>query len=267
MNRPSPQLLAQRELLHQRYLNVYSVPELGHGTVRDYCDSCDHLSMLSNLQGDLKDLQRPWTLKAILGLCPPGARLLEIGAGEPTVAQMLTELGYHVTVVDPYDGSGHGPTEYEEYRRRFPALDIRRARFSNRLQDLEAGSFDCIYSISVLEHIPEPELSEVFAGIHAFLKKGAHSLHSIDHVLVGKDADYHEHHLIQILCHQSALAGDSVVRTLDQYAKSMRQLLEDTDTYYLSASGHNLWRQSLPYDQFPYRKVVSIQSCKSLLGV
>ena len=56
----------QQQLLLQRYQDIYPAPELAYGTVRDYCDSCDHLPYLSNYQGDLKDFQRPWTVKAIL---------------------------------------------------------------------------------------------------------------------------------------------------------------------------------------------------------
>ena len=49
----------------ERY-QAYPVAPLGYGTVRDYCDSFDHLGPLATLNGDLKDLQRPWMLKAIL---------------------------------------------------------------------------------------------------------------------------------------------------------------------------------------------------------
>ena len=38
----------------------------------------------------MKDVQRPWALKAVVGSVPPGRRLLEIGAGEPIVAELLS---------------------------------------------------------------------------------------------------------------------------------------------------------------------------------
>ncbi len=136
---------AQRRLLMERYHGNYPVPELGYSTVRDYCDSCDYLTFLSNHQGDLKDFERPWTVKAILGRCPKGSRLLEIGAGEPIVAQLLTELGYTVVVVDPYDGSARGPTEYQLFCGAYPDVTIHRALFSSNLPDLPKNTFDCIY--------------------------------------------------------------------------------------------------------------------------
>jgi hypothetical protein len=67
-------------------------PALSYGTVRDFCDSMDHLRDLASCSGDLKDAQRPWMVKAILGGLPRGSRLLEIGAGHPYVASLLTRL-------------------------------------------------------------------------------------------------------------------------------------------------------------------------------
>src|SRR5215472_2705816 len=138
--------IEQRINLLQSYQGRYRVSELHYGTVRDYCDSCDHIPVLASRQGDLKDFQRPWMVKAILGVCAPGSRLLEIGAGEPIVAQMLAELGYRVTVFDPYDGSANGPQEYAEFCRIYRDVEIRRKLFPGELTDLSGGSFDCIYS-------------------------------------------------------------------------------------------------------------------------
>src|SRR4051794_19670161 len=56
-----------------------------YATVRDYCESVDHLPQVTPLDGDLKNVQRPWAIKAILANLPPPARLLEIGGGEPIV--------------------------------------------------------------------------------------------------------------------------------------------------------------------------------------
>ena len=253
---------AQRAELLQRYRGSFLVDDLAYGTVRDFCDSRDHLKFLSAIQGDLKDLQRPWTTKAILGLLPTGSRLLEIGAGEPVVAQLLCELGYVVTVVDPYDGSGRGPTAVAYYRDHYPLVQIVQDVFSDALTGIEPAGYDCIYSISVLEHVHEPGLKSLFSGIRRFLKPGGRSLHSIDQVLAGKDADFHRQHLIDILSYQAELSGEPARHLLREYADTMDRLLHDDEAYYLSAEGHNLWRGATPYDEFPFRKIVSINSCK-----
>ena len=104
----------QRSRLVQRYAALPGWPSLSYATVRDYCDSADHFPRLATLQGDLKDVQRPWAVKAILNHLPPGSRLLEVGSGEPHAAAALADLGYRVTVCDPFDGSGRGPTAYKQ---------------------------------------------------------------------------------------------------------------------------------------------------------
>lgn len=248
--------------LLRRYRDKSPSETLFYGTVKDFCDSADNLPFLSSLQGDLKDLQRPAALKLILGLLPPGSSLLEIGAGEPHVAHVLSLLGYKVTVVDPYDGSGRGPTEFDYYVRKYPNLTIIRSLFARDLPGIQPSDFDCIYSISVLEHIPQPALSHVFDGIRQFLKPGGHSLHLIDHVLAGDGADSHLRHLAEILLSQLELAQERGADLKVQLAGTIKKLTLDVDTYYLSAEGHNRWRGTVPYDSFPFRKVVSIHSWK-----
>ncbi|MBV9154759.1 MAG: methyltransferase domain-containing protein [Acidobacteriaceae bacterium] len=253
----------QKQDLLQRYgsSSTATIESLTYGTVRDFCDSRDHIPYLSSIQGDLKDLQRPAALKAILKLCAPGSSLLEIGAGEPHVAHILCELGYKVTVVDPYDGSGRGPQEFEYYQEKYPDITIIRDIFSDRLTDLERNSFDCIYSISVLEHVPQNALPEVFDGVRHFLKIDGYSLHIVDHVLAGSDSQFHLLQLAEVLNLQAALSSDNNSKALYNFAQTLHLLTSDIDTYYLSAEGHNLWRGAVPYDQFPFRKVVSVQSC------
>jgi Methyltransferase domain len=167
-----------------------------------------------------------------------------------------------VTVVDPYDGSGRGPTEFEYYSSKYPEVDIVRSLFSRELAGIPANSFDCIYSISVLEHVHQPGLSHVFAGIRRFLKAGGHSLHLIDHVLVGDDADFHLRHLAEIVTSQSQLAGEERAQPAYELVSVLQKLGNDLETYYLSAEGHNRWRGGTPYDAFRFRKVVSVHSWK-----
>jgi hypothetical protein len=256
--RPKQQLLdkASIEAAGSRYLD-YPVAPLSYGTVRDFCDSFDNLRPLATANGDLKDLQRPWVFKAILSrIGARGGRLLEIGAGEPLVADLLRRSGHEVWVVDPYDGSGTGPTDFERFRRSYRDIRFIRDYFTESVPGLEPAYFDCIYSISALEHIPARELLRAVLGMQRFLKQDGLSIHAVDHVHRGRTA---EEHLTKLRLMANCLGSSN--RDLDRLLSAMS---DDTDTYYLSAESYNRWRGNTAYDDFPMRVCVSIQlSCSA----
>jgi Methyltransferase domain len=210
------------------------------------------------VQNDLKDLQRPWTMKATLGLLPPRARLLEIGAGQPLVAAYLAQLGYELTVVDPYDGSGGGPREFEIFTQAYPQVRIIRARFQCGLPELAGESFDGIYSISVLEHVPEPDLGSTFKAIAAHLRSHGQSFHCADCVTQGDGVDSHAEQCFRIFNYQAELARKTPAAR-EEFNQVLVSAERDLETCYLSAVGHNLWRGGKEYRTFPFRKVISVQ--------
>lgn len=237
-----------------RYLTFTARP-LSYGTVRDYCDSFDNLGALATSNGDLKDLQRPWMFKTVLGAVGGRpARVLEIGAGEPIVADLLHRLGHDVWIVDPYDGSGNGPTEFERFRSDYAGLTFIREQFGERTSGLKPASFDCIYSISVLEHVPAEQLPDVMAGVQRYLRPDGHSIHAVDHVHRGRGAEEHLANL-EVMAAAWGFSRSDLVQTL-------ATMSDDVDTYYLSAESHNRWRGSVPYDEFPMRVCVSIHACR-----
>lgn len=248
---------AQREEIISRFSR--RGPDLGasYATVRDYCESLDQLPQISAVDGDLKNVQRPWAAKAILANVPLPARLLEIGGGEPTVSGFLAELGYDVTLVDPYDGFGNGPTDYERYRQEFPNVRIVRDYFRPGLPALREQSFDAIFSISVLEHIPPEVLGSCFDAIAEFLAPGGASIHCFDFILQGRDEAYDLANAQRILAEQKRITAPSPETTFEQLLERLRC---DVETFFLSPQGHHQWRGGRVYSEFPFRKVVSIQT-------
>ena len=233
-----------------------------YATVRDYCESRDELPQITPLDGDLKNVQRPWAAKTIMAQAPPPARLLEIGGGEPIVSGFLAELGYDVTLVDPYDGFGNGPTDYQRYLEQFPHVKIVREYLRPGLPGLVPGSFDAIFSISVLEHLPPDALQTCFDAIAEFLSPGGWSIHCFDFILQGIGE---AHDIIQaenILAAQQKLGGQAATEPVAQLVEKLRT---DLETFFLSPQGHHQWRGGRPYLEFPFRKVVSLQTvvCRS----
>lgn len=237
------------EDLSDRY-RKFPLNPISVGRVRDFCDSLDHLGPLARHQQDLKDIQRCWMLKAILTTFPKGARLAEIGAGEPVVAGLLARLGYHVTVIDPYDGSGNGPLEFEMFQRDYPDVEFKR-EYLTGTTDFGGMTFDGFYSISVLEHVPLNNMSDVAEGVRKGSHPGTILLHAVDHVLRGPGAEYHNQMLLRVanMCNVPASALWDLLSTAE----------EDIETYFLSAESHNRWRGGLSYDEFPMRRCISIQ--------
>jgi len=231
-----------------RYRGNFPLPPVGYGTVGDLADSFDHMPGVAGANFDMKDMQRCWMIKAVLGNVPPGARLLEIGAGEPLIAGTLSRAGYDVTVVDPYDGSGNGPKEFETFRNAYSDLTFVREQFPPSTQ---LGEFAAVYSISVLEHIPPEAIEPVMAGAQALVAaEGGVQIHAVDHVLAGWGEEEHRQNLGRIA------TGMGISN--EQLDAALAQLREDTETYFVSAETHNRWRGALPYEQYPMRRVVSV---------
>jgi hypothetical protein len=231
-----------------------------YATVRDYCESRDELPQITAIDGDLKNVQRPWAVKAILANLRPPARLLEIGGGEPIASGFLSELGYDVTLVDPYDGFGNGPTDYDRYVEQFPHVKIVREYFRPGLPGvpgLAPHSFDAIFSISVLEHIPADSLPACFDAIAEFLVPDGASIHCFDFILQGNGDAHDFQHAQRILAEQERIAH---IDDDPPFEVLLRRLRADVETFFLSPQGHHHWRGGQPYPAFPFRKVVSLQT-------
>ncbi|MEY2564182.1 MAG: hypothetical protein QOH88_2375 [Verrucomicrobiota bacterium] len=245
------------EAIVERYGTADKTPETSYALVRDYCDSLDQLPQITGLDGDLKNVQRPWAVKALLRCVPPPARVMEIGGGEPIVSGFLNELGYDVTLVDPYDGCGNGPTQYQQYVEMFPNVKIVRSYLEPGIRTFAPASFDAIFSVSVLEHLPVEKAVVVFRAIEEFLAYGGASIHCFDFVLQGISQEYYVMLARHLLAQQARLENRADECDLDEL---LERLKADLETFYLSPQGHHHWRGGLPYEHFPFRKVISLQS-------
>ena len=241
----------------ERFAKTDRGPGISYTTVRDFCESRDELPQITGLDGDLKNVQRPWAVKALLANVPPPARLLEIGGGEPIVSGFLSELGYDVTLIDPYDGFGNGPTDYQRYVELFPQVKIVREYFRPGLSALTGGSFDAIFSISVLEHLAGDSLTSCFDALAEFLAPTGVSIHCFDFILQGGGEAHDFANSQRILSEQQRITGQAAA---EPFENLVERLKSDVETFFLSPQGHHNWRGGQAYDAFPFRKVASLQT-------
>jgi uncharacterized UPF0146 family protein len=232
-----------------RYEGSFPLPPVAYGTVRDFADSSDHIPGLADTNFDMKDMQRCWAVKAVLGNVERGSKVLEIGAGEPLVAGLLARLGYDVTTVDPYDGTGNGPREYSLFKKAYDDVHVVRDRFPP--QRPLGDDFAAVYSISVLEHVPLDAIDSLLASGRDLVSRGGGcQIHAVDHVVAGWGAQEH----LEKLRRMVAALGLS-----DQdLAAALAELEGDPETYFVSADAHNRWRGKLPYDSYPMRRIASV---------
>jgi hypothetical protein len=233
----------------ERYRGSFEPEPLSYGTVRDLADSTATLPGLARASFDMKNLQRCWALKAVVGNVEPGARVVEIGAGEPLVAGTLARMGYEVLVVDPYDGSGNGPIAYRSFKRAYPAVTFVRDTFPPA--EPLAEPVACAYSISVLEHPSADDSARAAEAARELVGTGGLSVHTIDHVLRGWGSEEHVERLKRV----AAASGHSG----EQVDAILGRMDADPDAYLVSAEAHDTWRGQLPYDDYPMRRIGCVQ--------
>jgi SAM-dependent methyltransferase len=96
---------------------------------------------------------------------PPGARILDIGAGTGWQAQIIAEAGYAVEAIDL-------PTSVYVNDRVFPIRDFDGCRIP-----FPAATFDVVYSSNVLEHVTHPEAFQ--SAIRRVLRPGGVAIHVV----------------------------------------------------------------------------------------
>lgn len=122
---------------------------------------------------NLKSFQDAWIM-AELGQSN-GLNIAEIGGGDSRLLRHLAPNNTCVNI-DKLKGLGVGPKEVPE----IPGVEVVRSYMGEFDESLEDGSFDAIFSISVIEHVPDKMLAICFADMARLLKPGGRMLHAID---------------------------------------------------------------------------------------
>jgi SAM-dependent methyltransferase len=133
---------------------------------------------------DLKVYQDMLTFNFLLSNLPRGSRILEVGGGDSRIIRALSGY-YECWNLDKFEGSGNGPIAAQNVTKARVVMDY----IGNYSKELPDEYFDCVYSISTLEHVPEePEVFEnIAADMRRILRPGGCSLHCFDIVITGGD--------------------------------------------------------------------------------
>lgn len=121
----------------------------------------------------LKNIQDAWVLSELVD--GRGLRLCEVGGGH---SRVLRELAKHNACVnaDKLEGAGNGPRSVPQ----IPGVETIPAYLGDFDPRLADASFDAVFSISVLEHVPDDRLADCFADMARILRPGGVMLHAID---------------------------------------------------------------------------------------
>jgi len=137
----------------------------------------------AGLDRDLEQAKTIFHLKSIQDLIVlarlrelRGARIAEVGAGNSRILPLLAAENDCVTV-EKFEGQGGGPTDHKQIKG-VPNIS---AFLGENNPELADDSFDVVFSISVVEHVPDAAALTAFHDDQLrILKPGGLFLHAID---------------------------------------------------------------------------------------
>lgn len=131
---------------------------------------------------DLKRYQDLLVYAFIKENIPQNSRIIEVGGGNSRILSYLSD-SYECWNIDKLDGVGNGPRSVK-----INNVKLVKDYLGNFNSEIPDNYFDFAFSVSVLEHVPQDNISlfdNIVSDINRVLKTGAYSLHLFD--IVYKD--------------------------------------------------------------------------------
>jgi SAM-dependent methyltransferase len=135
-------------------------------------------------QWGIKAHNRPWIEEA--GRFEAGQRILEVGGAYSRLPEYLgTRYGVEPWIADDFGMSSEEPMwarwgDPKTLPATYPTTRYVFRRLGESVPELPDHSFDCVFSVSTLEHIPDAARAAVLRHMHRLVAPGGLELHSID---------------------------------------------------------------------------------------
>ena len=135
-----------------------------------------------------------WHLKSVQDVIafhylndPEGQNIGEIGGGDSRLLSTLARKN-HCSNIEKFCGRDGGPTREVKIRK----VRNVRAFVGEFSPQLEESSFDSLFSVSVVEHISNDEVSDFIRDCHRILKPNGRMVHLVDMYLGPQRTEYNE---------------------------------------------------------------------------
>ncbi len=150
----------------------------------EYWETLD-LQLISRNHHSLKNVQDGFILRNTYLM--NNKKILEIGGGDSRVIQKLSQKN-ECWMLDKFEGNANGLIGVPSLEKVKIVKDFM-GSFNPEVPD---NYFDCVFSISVIEHVPVSELKSFFTDCARVLKPGGRMLHAIDINITDKELN-HKH--------------------------------------------------------------------------
>jgi hypothetical protein len=143
-----------------------------------------HEERLPFSEWGIKGHNRPWIIAN--GNFKKGEKVIEVGGAYSALPQYLSDkFNIEAWVADDFGIESREALwsrwgDREELKLKYPSVNYVFERVGKGGSSIPSGYFDCIYTVSTLEHIPPNSIKKLFDHMCKMLRTGGRMIHCVD---------------------------------------------------------------------------------------